>query len=654
MSDENREQPWFDGVVGDVSRRIIECNTRFIQVVAGPGSGKTFGLQRRVRRLVRGDGVRQSLILVGTFTRAIRDELAAALAPSTLKEMDEEPVHVQTLHAQAYAMLRDHPASHPGREFRFLLEHEEAAMLYDIKDAVPELDFDDRRRAMHRVESYWSGATPLQDEKFRGAMITWLGQHRAMHVNEVAYLALNAMERGDLPVGTYLHVVVDEYQDLTSAEQRLVENLCRQDGCLMVLGDDDQSIYRFRYNHPGGITEFANGKDPSQLELITIDENRRSGELIVDIANRMMAAAGSKKTPMVSMLGERGEVDAIYWPTLDDEVSGLATYIRSQAETRFLVLVTRREIGYRLRDEIGTDAWTSFHEEVLRTHLVRERFALASLFANEDDPVALRAWFGLKGDDPEPAPERNAAAVKSLDPSGLSGRALLDAIVAETVKPVGSGQLAVRRRAASYLEHRKALDGLSLEEIIRYLFDPDLSGALGDPQKQRYAHDDFTLLQEAGLQIAARLREPTLARVIDSLRYRISTRQPLLEAEPDARVRIMTLHGAKGLEAETIIVAGLADQILPGKDVDDPQEAEERRNEQRRLLYVAVTRARRRLLLSWPRTMTYAEALSQNVRIDGGVFKKDGKILVGLGACRFLPAGVAATDGRGWLRSKGL
>jgi hypothetical protein len=52
--------------------------------------------------------------------------------------------------------------------------------------------------------------------------------------------------------------------------------------------------------------------------------------------------------------------------------------------------------------------------------------------------------------------------------------------------------------------------------------------------------------------------------------------------------------------------------------------------------------------------MSYAEALSQNVRIDGGVFKKDGKILIGLGACRFLPAGVAATDGRGWLRSKGL
>jgi superfamily I DNA/RNA helicase len=568
---------------------------------------------------------------------------------------DEEQIDVSTLHAHAYLLLLRHPVAHPGREFRFLLKHEEDTMLYDLDDAIPGLSFYERQDAMRKVESYWSGAVAkLEDDKFRGAMVSWLERHHAMHVNEVVYLALNALERGDLPVGGYEHVVIDEYQDLTSAEQQLVEKLRNDGGCLMVLGDDEQSIYRFRYNHPGGITEFPNGKDPSKLESISIEENRRCGETIVELANRMMAAAGSKKPPMVSKRGEKGEVDAVYWSTLDDEIDGLATYIRSRSAVEFLVLVTRREIGYRLRDKIGDDAWTSFHEQVLRMKLVRERFAIASLVANEDDAVALRAWFGFSADSPEPAPERNAAAVRSISGVKLTGRALIDAVADGGVKPSGTGQLAVRRRAAEYVERTRELEGLGLDDTIRRLFDPDLSSALKDVDEQRYAKDDLTLLQEAALQIASRLDEPALLPVIDRLRYRISTRRPLLDIEPKFRVRIMTLHGAKGLEADVIVVAGLADQILPGKESDDPIEAEEQRNEQRRLLYVATTRAKKHLILSWPQTISYADAVSQEIRTEGKKFKVNGRLMIGLGACRFLPPGLATAPGEVWLKARGV
>ncbi len=653
MADGNQDKPWLEDVDGDARRMLIECNKQYIQVVAGPGSGKTFGLKRRVKRLVQGDGVMQSDIFVGTFTRAIRDELKAELIPTDVMARDEESIAIETLHSQAYGMLLDNPGAHPGREFRFLLGHEEDAMLHDLSNAIPELSFYERRDAMRKVESYWSGASELEDERFRGAMVAWLEQHRAMHVGEVVYIALSAMERGDLPLGIFSNVVVDEYQDLTSAEQKLVEKLCSADGCLMVLGDDDQSIYGFRYNHPGGITEFPNGRDPATIQPITIEENRRCGSVIVDLANSMMAAAGSKKPPMISKRGEVGEVDAMHWRTLDDEIDGLADYMMHDKETRFLVLVTRREIGYRLRDKIGDDAWTSFHEEVLRLDIVRERFALASLMANEDDAVALRAWLSFKASSPEFGPERNTVAVKSLASSGLARLALIEAVANLEVRPKGSGQKAVLIRCQDYLKRKHDVEGMDLDEKIKYLFNPDLAGAIEEGERRRHAKDDLSLLEEAALQIKSRLKEPTLARVVDSLRYRISTRQPLLDVEPNARVRIMTLHGAKGLEADSIVVAGLADQILPGIDVPDARGAQERRDEQRRLLYVAITRAKKHLILSWPQTMTFADAISQNVRKDSVFTAPGGTRMVRLSSCRFLPAGVSAKAGDAWLKAKG-
>ncbi len=78
--DASRE-PWLDGVEGEPRKDLIRSRKRYVQVVAGPGSGKTFGLKRRVQHLVKGDAVDPKRIFVGTFTRAIRAELAAALAP---------------------------------------------------------------------------------------------------------------------------------------------------------------------------------------------------------------------------------------------------------------------------------------------------------------------------------------------------------------------------------------------------------------------------------------------------------------------------------------------------------------------------------------------------------------------------------------------
>ena len=106
------------------------------------------------------------------------------------------------------------------------------------------------------------------------------------------------------------------------------------------------------------------------------------------------------------------------------------------------------------------------------------------------------------------------------------------------------------------------------------------------------------------------------------------------------RVRIMTLHGAKGLEAENVVVAGVADQIIPGIGRNDPEETEQAREEQRRLLYVSVTRAKGELVISWPQAMKYKDATKNNVRIDRGRvlrFKGSEDQVVRLGKTTLLP-----------------
>ncbi len=647
---------WLVGIEGEEIKRVIMSDAQALQVVAGPGSGKTTGLKRRVQRLVVGDGVPAASIYVGTFTRAVTRELREALASAmAVDERTLELPKVSTLHSQALKMLREFPGACPGRTFRFLLEHEIDCMLYDIGEILGSFpDQAARQKELRKIQAFWAGSTGLVDEAFRGAVETWLREHGGMIVNEVVSLAVRGLRTGDIPQGTFRHVIVDEYQDLTQCEQMMVELLKASDGSVVVLGDDDQSIYGFRFNHPGGISEFPLGRDPSTMEQIGIQENRRCGDNIVDIANRLMASAGSTKPPMLPRRGESGTADLVNWESARAETDGLAAYIRNSSEKRFLVLVPRRFIGYRLKDAIGEDAATSFHEQVLESSTARNRFALASLLADPDDDVALRAWLGFEGESPAGATKRNSQALKSLASVSTRGFALLEGISSGSIPVSGAGKGNVRKRAAVFVEtaHTSPVDDLG--SLIGWLFDPAYAAAEKSPEKQALARKDLESLRDAALAELDEHADTTLAKIVNRLRYAISTGAPLRESA-EARVQIMTLHGAKGLEADCVVVAGLADQILPGEDKQDPIENAASQDEQRRLLYVSITRARIELILSWPKSILYRDAIANGIRIDQGRIWTDGEERVaGLSSTRFLPTSVTATAGRHWLHRKGL
>lgn len=636
--DQDSVPPWLEGISGPYLPALILSEAPVIRVVAGPGSGKTTGLKKRVQRLIQRDGVDPAEIFVGTFTRAIAADLQ--------KELGAE-IKVQTLHAHAYELLRENVAALGGLRLRFLLSYEEEAMLYDVAPSVPALKTHNiRKAALRRQQSARSERSALPDATFSGEIDRWLRFHGGMLIGEVVWLAVQGLESEDIPRGRFHEVIVDEYQDLTAAEQDLVELIWSRRGSLVVLGDNDQSIYHFRFNHPLGIDEFSQRWQEHGLEDLAIPENRRCGEEIVGVANMMMAEAGSAKQPMIPMSGRPGSVALLQWADVDAEVAGLSEHMRRHQSESFLVLVPRRFIGYRLKDAVGADAQTAFHQEVLEHQLAQEAFAAASLLANPNDLVAVRAWLGFVAGAPRQASRRNAAAYESVRGRTGDGHELLLGIADLDIPVTGPGQKNVVERARSMATFLEWATARTPPEIIERLFDPSRAALIeGDAEKQRWVAEDLASLRSAALELIERDPEAPLRRVVANLRYRIATRAPLVETE-EPRVQIMTLHSAKGLQGDNIVLAGMADQMIPGLEKD-----EDLREEQRRLLYVAVTRAKSSLIVSWPRAVDYTDAKTNYVRIDAGqVRTSGGRKMVRLGRSTLLPKGLSGVlSGTAWL-----
>ena len=327
-----------------------------------------------------------------------------------------------------------------------------------------------------------------------------------------------------------------------------------------------------------------------------------------------MAEAGSTKPPMNWKSAKIGELRAVQWATLDDEINGLATYIRAHAEQSFLVLVPRRFIGYRLAEAIGDDSKTAFSEQVLEHPIAQESFATASLLASPEDFVSARAYLGFHGTKREHAQRRNAGAYASLT-TDIGGHELIRRIANGDANVSGPGQIHIRKRAEKALE---LIDRtLTATEIIDLLFDEALAEEEEDDEKRRWLIKDLREIHGAAHELLSNQNSPSLSKTMAALRYRIATRTPMQASDSqEPRVRIMTLHSAKGLEADNVVVAGVADQLMPGIE-DDPEVIAE----QRRLLYVAVTRARDSLIISWPRHIQTADMMQSRGRNDRVITK---------------------------------
>ena len=591
---------WDSGLAGP-ARNIAATNERRLRVVAGPGTGKSFAIKRRVARLLE-EGQDPSRVLAVTFTRnaaaSLVDDLTNLNAPGSDK------LKVSTLHSYCFRLLNQEDVlDYLGRTPRPIisltksgsLQFEGGVMLSDLASNKA---FGDKRARAKRVRAFEAAWARLQSEKpgwssnpldqaFEEELLGWLRFHRAMLIGELVPEALRFLRNNPMcnALAAFDHVIVDEYQDLNRAEQEIVDILSEH-GSSAIVGDPDQSIYSFfRFANPDGISDY-NARHPETYDQ-SLAKCRRCPDRVVTIASDLIGTNYPPGSPprLLTMQGNpTGEIHIVQWDDVDQEAKGMSEYVehlvtkRNYKPNDIMVIAPRRRLGYKLRDEIqnsGISAYSFYQEEALEEEPAQRAFALLNLLAEPEDRVALRWWLGNGGaKDRSPSYKKLRSYCES---TSESPRTVLESIDFGILNLPGVSPLVEQYRK---LKH----------EIYRLLNAEPTSLV-----------DTLMPLED---ETCAALREVALLSLENSTdvgqmfeKIKTNITQPDL---PDGEyVRIMSPQKAKGLTSRVVVVTGCIEGLLPFVDSTlSCQEQNELILEQRRLFYVAITRCTDILALS--------------------------------------------------------
>ena len=582
-----------------------------LRVMAGPGTGKTFALMRKVSRLLE-TGTPPSSILVISFTRTAANDLISHL--KSLGSPGADQVAASTLHSLSFALLRKNVVFQAtNRVPRPLLSFEVDSMISDLAGSFGGKT--NTKALLRAFEAYWATLQHHQpgwpqdptQQSFHRELMHWLTSHRAMLIGELVPRALDyVLQNPASPhIPRYLHTLVDEYQDLNRADQCLIDSLA-QNGTLTVAGDEDQSIYTsLRHARPEGISQFhqthANTHDEPLYEC------KRCPSLPIQMANALILHNHPQRPSTICSAPGCGvgEVYIVQHNSVQDEVTSTAAFLDWYLTNRndvkpadMLVLSTRRLIGYAIRDELvglGRNAQSFFAEECLDKPSAKAGYCLLTLMVRPDDQPALRCWLGLGHNEwRSSAYQRMWQAAEN---AGISPRELLDGIVAGSMAmPPYTGDIVQRyRELVTAITPTKGASGSSLIDLLWPAGDSDCADVRG-----------------IALTIAASVQSP--ADMLDELVTTIT--QPELPSDRDDTIKVMSLHKSKGLTAKCVVVvgcvAGALPTVRPGLSSSAQQQSIE---EKRRLFYVSITRTKQTLVLSSAASAPYRDAMQMGLTV---------------------------------------
>jgi len=607
-------------------REAVEHPGGPLLVLAGAGSGKTRVLTARIAHLITTLHVAPQRIFAVTFTNKAAGEMRTRVAQ--LLGADPRGLWIGTFHSLSARLLRrEAPLLGFGPNFTIYDSDDSEALVKRLLEA---------RQLSTKVYPPRSVHGVISSAKNRMLVPEELGAQADAPLVKVAadvYAALgpalkqaNAMDFDDLLLhpltlfrehperlaywqDRFQHVLVDEFQDTNAAQYLLVKQLAKRHGNLCVVGDDDQAIYGWRGADVRHMLSFQN--DFPGTKLVRLEQNYRSTQIILDAANSIIAEntarlgktlfTEKKGGDPVTLLSTADERDEAEWlanefarraAESDVAYEGMAILYRTNAQSRPLEEAFRfRGIPYRLIGAI------SFYER----REVKDLLAYLRLIANPADDEAFLRVVNV--------PRRGI---------GDASLALLGRAAAGWQKPL----LEAARRAGSVNDLRpnvrEALSGVAalldrLREAVRQA-DPvtALETILATTGYEQYLADEGAEGMErienvhelvAGAAAWAEVQDPDAAEGTGTPVERYLTQAALItpvdEDKNEPGVTLLTAHMAKGLEWPIVALAGLEDGLFPlGRSTEQPGGVEE----ERRLCYVGLTRARERLYLSWART----------------------------------------------------
>ena len=602
----------------------VEHSTGPLLVVAGAGSGKTRVLVHRVARLLDEGGIAPWELLVVTFTNKAARELVertrAMVGPAA------EDLWVGTFHGIAARMLRRH-ADRLGYPNRFtILDTDDQVRL--LRDIVRGRGWDDKtlrpeaiRAVIDAAKNEGKGYEQLErdaDEPFavRAASVYREYQERMLKAGGMDFgdLLTNVVrlltEEADLAERyrrQFRHVLVDEYQDTNRVQYAMVRALAAEHGNLCVVGDDDQSIYGWRGADLRNILEF-DGDFPG-AKVVRLEQNYRSSRNIIDAAAELISNNADRRDKKMWTDNAPGARIVVYGADTDREEaryvidaldkmgsrrSDAAVFYRTNAQSRTLEeALIRANIRYTIIGGIR------FYER----REVKDLIAYLRVISNPNDDLSLErivnvpargigrvTWERLRA----VALETGAPVWELLERGELAGigpaakRKLL--AFRDMVRPWladASGDIAplVRRviEDTGYVAHLESrpdeaegrLENIGELVSVAEEFDRDFDA-------REYAEED-----RPPDALTALLEQLALASAVDGY------------GEGGDVVTLMTVHNSKGLEYDDVFVVGLEEGIFPHSRAGDEDRGGV--EEERRLCYVAMTRARRRLSLSYAR-----------------------------------------------------
>jgi DNA helicase-2/ATP-dependent DNA helicase PcrA len=598
-------------------------------VLAGAGSGKTRVLTSRIARLIEVEGVDPRHILAVTFTNKAAGEMRERIG----RLLGSEPggMWVGTFHTIGARMLRASSAL-AGRSPAFTI-YDQDDTLSVTKRLMERHDVSPKQFTPRAVQSAISEAknalvTPLEYERlamdpFAKAVATIyrtqgeaLQRANAVDFDDLLVLPVRMLQQHPETRARYQqrfrYILVDEYQDTNRAQYELVKLLGGEHGNVCVVGDDDQSIYGWRGADIRNILDF--NKDFAGATVVRLEENYRSTPEILDLANVVIAANAGRmgktlrathpsgeRATVVRALDERDEADFVIGEIMARrsassrlQLNDVAVLYRTNAQSRaFEEALRRHAMPYRL---VGAVRFYDRRE-------IRDLMAYLKLIANPADDEAFRRAVAVpKRGLGETTIEHLAAAARER------GVPMFDAArepdVVATLRPAARGALAEFVRLIASLRERA--EEAAVDELLRELVDAIKYGdhlRAEGPESADRLDNVRELITGAAEQVADELGEVGL-RPLDHFLQRATlvADSDALDANADA-LTLMTLHNAKGLEYPVVFVTGLEDGLFPlAKAHDDPALLEE----ERRLLYVGITRAERKLYL------THAEERRRN------------------------------------------
>lgn len=569
-------------------------------VLAGAGSGKTRVITERIATLIERH-VPQDAITAVTFTNKAAKEMRARLVHRL--GVQGKRLRICTFHALGLNILRQHPHLVERRDGLSVFSGAEqrSAMRSVLADLQLPTDSDQINRVLQRVSSLKNETLDIADATITNISERYdalLTRMNAVDFDDLIVLPLQVLsedaEARALWQSRARHFLVDEYQDSSRMQYRMVQLLATSEGNLTAVGDDDQSIYGWRGAEVRNLFQLE--KDYPNLHTIRLEENYRSTAAILTAANTLIAHNKERLGKSLrSNLGQGKPVRVWACPDVEEDGRRIAGDIKARravGEAKdwddFCVLYRAsyqsRPIELALR-EVGIPYHVSGGMSFFDRAEVLDLLAYLRLLANPADDLAFMRAI---------ARPRRGVGDKALgllaDFAWGHECSLLEACTHDALAHRLEHTLRAFGLMISDLEHR-FLHGEADDAFDALLANTGLEAAIredaDDDAVERRMNNVMELRRwwlrshESGMDIASFLQQLSLLANKD-------------DDDPEGRVRLMTVHAAKGLEFDHVYITGAENGVFPHKNALE----ENRQEEERRLMYVAVTRARFRLTLS--------------------------------------------------------